>query len=169
MSEPKRILLISDKTSFLLNAMENRLKEKQYELIKISPEAEELEAHTEDAELYLVYLGEYVERAEMFFRALKNAAVEKGKEICLVGTITELSVAKNFLPENVIWKSYERPVDLEVFTKDLDHLTQKFEKASETKTLLLVDDDVSFLKIMTEWLGEKYRLVTVTSGMQAIT
>ncbi|MBR1741055.1 MAG: response regulator [Lachnospiraceae bacterium] len=33
----------------------------------------------------------------------------------------------------------------------------------------MVDDDVLFLKMMAEWLDEKYKVVTVTSGMQAIT
>lgn len=165
----KRILLIREGTSFLLKAIESRLEEKDYELIRINPVTEELEEHLEDAEIFMVYLGEFAEKAEAFFKALKNAAVEKGKELCLVGTISEISLAKNFIPANAIWKSYERPVDLEVLTEDLGKLLKKFDKETETKTLLLVDDDVSFLKIMTEWLGETYRLVTVTSGMQAIT
>lgn len=37
------------------------------------------------------------------------------------------------------------------------------------KLILLVDDDKDFLKMMSGFLGERYRVAIVTSGMQAIT
>ena len=36
------------------------------------------------------------------------------------------------------------------------------------KTILLVDDDVSFLMLLKEWLSDKYHVGLAKSGMQAI-
>ena len=38
----------------------------------------------------------------------------------------------------------------------------------ERKQILLVDDDVTFLKMMQTWLGTKYRVAATRSGMQAV-
>lgn len=38
----------------------------------------------------------------------------------------------------------------------------------KNKHILLVDDDVTFLKMLQGWLNEKYKITAVKSGMQAI-
>lgn len=37
------------------------------------------------------------------------------------------------------------------------------------KSILLVDDDATFLKMVKDWLSDSYRVTIVSSGMQAIT
>ncbi len=43
------------------------------------------------------------------------------------------------------------------------------QKISRRKSILIVDDDVSYMNIIAEWIKDKYRISMVTTGTQAIT
>ena len=170
--DKQNILLVREGTSFLYNALKNRLQENGYRITEMSPEVEELEKYGDTSEICLVYLGEYAEQAgkpNSFFWHLKEFRAQGNNTVWLIGTKEEVSIVKNQLSWTVGWKTYERPVDLNRFSADLEQFFEKKEAGEQEKTILMVDDDVVFLKMMSEWLADSYKTVTVTSGMQAIT
>ena len=65
--------------------------------------------------------------------------------------------------------SWESIDSLEVFTEKLKDIAKVTEEKKLGKHILLVDDDLTFLKMLQGWLSGKYRVTAVKSGMQAIT
>ena len=51
----------------------------------------------------------------------------------------------------------------------MEEVGEESNKNEKKKSILLVDDDPTFLKTVKDWLSEKYRVTIVSSGMQAIT
>ena len=49
-----------------------------------------------------------------------------------------------------------------------DWLLEANDDLAKRKSILLVDDDSTFLKMVKDWLSTKYRVTIVTSGIQAL-
>ena len=118
----ENILLVRESTSFLFSALKNRPQENSYQITEMLPGAEELKKYEDTAEICIVYLGEYVKKAgktNPFFLQLKEFRAKGKDSVWLIGTREEVSIVKNQLSWTAGWKTYERPVDLDSFVKDL--------------------------------------------------
>ena len=58
---------------------------------------------------------------------------------------------------------------MKVLIAELKKLSAADEERKKGKHILLVDDDLTFLKMMQGWLSMKYNVTITRSGMQAIT
>ncbi len=66
-------------------------------------------------------------------------------------------------------REFLRPFEVKDLTAELLNVVKNAEELKKGRHILLVDDDVTFLRLMQEWLSMKYRITAVKSGMQAIT
>ncbi|MBO6214512.1 MAG: response regulator, partial [Lachnospiraceae bacterium] len=90
------------------------------------------------------------------------------KTICLIGESIGLRIAKENLGELKVREEYVRPIDIRQIVADMHEFAQDHFKLSQLKTVLLVDDDTDFLKLMQNWLRDSYWVDVVNSGDQAI-
>ena len=67
----------------------------------------------------------------------------------------------------MIAREFVRPLDINALANALKIMLNS-EESQEKKQILLVDDDIAFLKMMQKWLGTKYRVAAARSGPQAI-
>ena len=86
----------------------------------------------------------------------------------MLGNLDELGIVENSLPAAAIAEKFERPIDLKKLTAEIHRLVQVVDEREAQKSILLVDDDPTFLKMMKGWLDPYYRVTIVTSGMQAL-
>ncbi|MBQ2616537.1 MAG: response regulator, partial [Synergistaceae bacterium] len=61
-----------------------------------------------------------------------------------------------------------RPIDMNTLSNALKMMLNSNDGNKEKKQILLVDDDITFLKMMQKWLGTKYRVAAARSGPQAL-
>ncbi len=66
-------------------------------------------------------------------------------------------------------REFLRPFDVKDLTADLLKVVKNAEELKKGRHILLVDDDVTYLRMMQDWFAMKYRITAVKSGMQAIT
>jgi CheY-like chemotaxis protein len=71
--------------------------------------------------------------------------------------------------ESMIANIFLRPLNTPVLIDSLNMIAEVNERMADRKSILIVDDDATFLHMVKEWLAEEYRVTIVTSGMQAIT
>ena len=57
---------------------------------------------------------------------------------------------------------------METLLNDIEKYLESEAQYARRKSILIVDDDVSYMSMVMDWLKEKYRVATVNSGMQAI-
>ncbi len=86
----------------------------------------------------------------------------------LLGTPEELEAAEKTIPSSLIAARFARPLDIKRLVDEMDDLVQVNDENSRKKTILLVDDDNTFLKTIKGWLSAQYRVTIVTSGAQAL-
>ena len=49
-----------------------------------------------------------------------------------------------------------------------DNMFKKADSAKYTKSILIVDDDPNYLRLIREWLKDDYKIYMANSGLQAI-
>ena len=76
----------------------------------------------------------------------------------------ETIVSSNFVALRV-----ERPFDMKVMVSNMEKLREEDEERKMGKHILLIDDDLAYLKMVQGWLTPQYRVTIAKSGMQAIT
>ena len=58
---------------------------------------------------------------------------------------------------------------MEKLMTDLEAYMEDESQQARRKSILIVDDDVAYMTMITDWLKDKYRISLANSGMQAIT
>ncbi len=163
-----KILFISQGFSFMGNSIQKNLEKAGYAVVRIDPTIEELAEQKDIGNLFVFYLGKFIEDIPKFLAYLKDLCFEEEKILILIGNADELEIVRNAVIETTIAATFERPVDLKKLTEKVDKFAHSVDKREMRKNILLVDDDTTFLKMMKGWLEKYYRVTIVTSGTQAL-
>ena len=163
-----KILLITQGFSFMGNSIQKTLEKSDYEVIRIDPILDEIIEQKKSTNVIVFYLGKFIEEIPEFLEYLKSICVAEDKVVILLGNADELAMVQEVIPENVVAGTLERPIDLKRLTRIIDKISRSANVHVFQKSILLVDDDTTFLKMMKGWLDKYYRVTIVTSGMQAL-
>ncbi len=164
-----KILIISKGAAFMTDALTKNLQKSGFDTCVCDPEIEQIGKHRGKTDLYLIYAGNFVFESADVLVYLKDICAEEEKLICIIGYAREISEIKNTIPADLIGCEFERPFDMKVLVSELKKISAEDEERKKGKHILLVDDDLTFLKMMQDWLSMKYNITITRSGMQAIT
>ena len=163
-----KILLITQGFSFMGNSIQKNFEKSGYEVIRIDPQIADLKFQKKNADIIIFYLGKFIEEIPEFLAYLKDICLAETKALILLGNSDELEFVYEIIPETAVTETLERPIDLNKLTHTVDRLSNTSDKKEFRKSILLVDDDTTFLKMMKNWLEKYYHVTIVTSGMQAL-
>ncbi len=163
-----QILFITQGVSFMGNSIQKNFEAAGYDVVRTNPVVEEISVRKDDISIFVFYLGKFVEDIPDVLVYLKDICLEEEKFLILLGNLDELSVVQNSIPDSAVTAKFERPIDLKKLTAEIQMLVQAVDVRDAKKSILLVDDDPTFLKMMKGWLDSDYRVTIVTSGMQAL-
>ncbi len=152
----------------MLNTIVKNLTDSGYEVVESAPVMEEVAERKKEAELFLMYLGDYVDDLAGTLVYLKDICTEEDKLLVLVGTAAEIETVNRTIPPALVAATVERPFEMKKLVAQLDWLLEANDDLARRKNILLVDDDSTFLKMVKGWLSAKYRVTIVTSGVQAL-
>lgn len=164
-----KILIISRGSGFMMDALDSNLKKSGFETVHAEPVVSSIESVKEDTDIVILLADEYVYEAADALVYLKDLCDEEVLPICLIGYGGEMDEIKQYIPERCIIREFKRPFDAKDVTEQLKEIAKFTEEKKLGKHILLVDDDLTFLKMLQGWLTPKYRITAVKSGMQAIT
>ena len=163
------ILIISQGSSFMTNALVNSLNKSDFNCTVVAPDIKAIGDNCQETDIFILFGGEYVFEQANVLVYMKDICVEYEKPFCVIGYENEIAEIKDTIPDNFITREVKRPFDMKYLTNILVSLAVADEKRKKGKHILLVDDDAVFLKMMQDWLSMKYNITAVRSGMQAIT
>ena len=164
-----KVLLINRGSALMTDALISGLKASDIKTVQVEPLIEKIAAEKDGADVFLLFAGDYVYESPELLVYLKDLCFSEDKALCVVGYEKELAEVEENIPKSMIEREFARPVDVKNLSAALYTLISNGEGRKKEKHILLVDDDVTFLKIMQGWLGSKYRVTVTKSGMQAIT
>ena len=163
----KNILLISEGSTFMVNAIDKNLTEAGYQTIHIAPRMNQINERYAEVDLILFYLGNFDDEYTKALVFLKDICMQEDKQLILIGNDADIKGVEEYIPETIITAKFTRPFDLKKLISEVDFIMQTND-SEKKKTILLCDDDGTFLKMVKGWLSDKYRVTIVTSGAQAL-
>ncbi len=161
-------MLISSQEKFSVHGMEMKLNEIGFNSTYVPLDIKKLQEKAETSNLIVYYMDETVNDDPAFLVFLKDLCMEKEKNLMLIGRKDEYDEIIKTLPLECITAWFERPLDMKQF---LDKVVEQFDKMmlqGMRKTILIVDDDVTYMQMIREWLKDSYQVVMVNSGIKAI-
>ncbi len=165
----KKVCIISSTESFTVRGLEMKLKGIGTEPSYLAPRLQAMELEVIKGDLFILYTDDEIATHSDVLVFLKDHCTETDKKIMVVGSKTEYEAVKDYISLGCIQSFYERPLDMESFLNDVENYFHKNSDQAKRKSILIVDDDVSYMTIIMEWLKDKYRVSLANSGMQAIT
>lgn len=165
----KKLLLISRGSTFMVDAISSNLKNAGFSIYKCEPAIKEIEANTKDIGIILFYLGDYLDDVKEDIVYLKDICIENEISLSVIGDDAEINALRQTISDGLIANVFKRPLDIKNLVSAMESVVLGREAQALKKSILLVDDDASFLKMVKDWLSSDYRVTIVSSGMQAIT
>ncbi len=165
----RNVLIISPVETFMIKGLEMKLKGKEVNTLYCPPKIKELKKSCEDSDLIIVYLDEAANDYSEAFVYLKDHCIEKDKKTVVIGSEDEISILRQYLPSSCILSVFERPLEMDRLIDTVENYLSEESALSRRKSILIVDDDVSYMTTILEWLRDTYRVHMANSGMQAIT
>lgn len=164
-----RILVISTTETFTVRGLQMKLKSIDTEPVFSTTKLKEVQPLCEAADLIILYTDDGIGRAADVLVYLKDHSIATDKKIIVIGSQAEYDVVTGLIPDSLIFKFYERPLNMEKFLDETEDFFKNGSQLSKKKNILIVDDDVSYMTMIMGWLKDLYRVSVVNSGMQAIT
>lgn len=166
---PSRITIISEGLAFITGALSKNLQQAGFEVNVITPKIKEVNEYRNQTDIFLVYAGDYVSECTDIFVYLKDICSEDEKMISIIGYSPEIAEVETIVSSNLVALRVERPFDMKVMVSNMEKLREADEERKMGKHILLIDDDLAYLKMVQGWLTPQYRVTIAKSGMQAIT
>jgi len=160
------MFLIKGEPSFIMRSLKEKYERAGISTDIITPDVNLLEIITEmpkffisDAETLLVN-----KEARIF---LYDRCIENNRKVILIGDNSSLASLFDVTATNVIIESFVRPVNYEEIVAHTKEHISEFEIKSEKKTLLVVDDSPTCLRLISEWLEKDYNVNVCPSAAVA--
>lgn len=165
----KRVLLIGKSKSFMASAISKGLEKEGYEVVKSEPNKDFIGNLMDKPDIYILYLGDEIAENPVFLSYMNDAIVDDGFRLYLIGNTEELDLAQQYISPTFITETYLRPIDVKDLAEHLDTVVKNAAISDEQKKkILIVDDDVTMLRMIKTWLSVKYRVYMASSGKIAV-
>lgn len=165
--EDKKVVLIS-LGGFLSITVKEAFKKKHIETIDIRPNIIELDNCKDESNVFLVILGDFPSNSGSMFERLKEICWNK-KYLFVLGESIEIKELKKTIPAAIITKEFVRPFNT---TDIVSIIARYFSIDSENvkmREILVIDDDSTFLWMISGCLSDTYVVKVATSGMEGFT
>lgn len=163
------VLIISEKDTFLAMTLQKNLVNNDFKVYHSIPNVQKISEFRDVVNIYIFYMDEGTAIDMDTVVYLKDMSIEEDIMVILIGSNDEFREATKILPKENLAAFFLRPFDMKQFIDKMKFLTDKQEIENRKNRVLIVDDDVTFLKMAYTWLKDKYRVSIVNSGVQAIT
>ena len=165
----KKVLMIGDARGFMVHATVNSLEKAGYQVQSVLPDIDEIYRLKVTPDIWVLYVEELNEELQRVLTYCKDTVGGRGAFFYLIGNPEDLKEVQKVIPQSLIKRSFERPINNADLVKELNHVVQVDEMGEVQKSILIVDDDPTTVRMIKNLLSEKYKVYMANSGMNAIT
>ena len=165
----RKVLVLGSGSPFMVNALIGNLTKSGYDVISVEPNVRLIAKHQGKFDCAVVFLGDALLIHKENLSYISGLCAQDSLPLFVIGTREELEIASKSIPAEAVTDSFEKPLKIQEFVLRIDMLNAEPDETPVLpRQILLVDDDTDYLKLVSRWLSGKYRVVAVSSGVQAI-
>lgn len=163
-----KLLVISNEKSYFTDSMITALSDADIRCICIDCDIKAIEEAKDEADMVLLYVNDAVVDQARVLVFLKDVCADDSKTLYLAGYQEQVDKVYSVIPKELVKEAFMRPFENKTIVSEILVEAEEVEKRMSAKKILVVDDDVTFLKMVKRWLMNKYQVTIVKSGTQAI-
>ena len=163
-----KVLVMSATDSFLAKSLVDKLNAGNMAAVFAHTKIKEIAGLREGTELMILFMSNDAEDMDETLVYLKDMAGDIDCRIILIGDEPEYDAAKAVIPETLILEWFKRPLIMDDLTKCIFRYMEDNSGENRKKTVLIVDDDITYMRTVYEWLKDSYHVGMAQSGVQAI-
>ena len=163
------IVIVNGAESFLANGLMSKMNAAGLNTQIVGRRVKEIEEYRDKADLFILFMDDEVNEYITTLNYMKDLANESERKLLLIGEQTQYDYVTKIIDESLIAEWYKRPLDMEVFIKSVKGYLESEPVTDDfRKNILIVDDDITYMRTVYEWLKDEYHVDMASSGMQAI-
>ncbi len=168
MADMETIMIIGEKETFLVRALMKKIRDEEMNPLFVLPDINEISSNWGKCQVITYYIDSDNSLKEEVFRFLNDKLSDDNRQIILIGDSADIKFAESRIPSELIHDVFIRPLDSEEYIDVVKEYLSKIMSGEFKKSILIVDDDPSYLSLVRGWLKDIYKVAMVTSGLQAI-
>ncbi|SDB13424.1 Response regulator receiver domain-containing protein [Pseudobutyrivibrio sp. YE44] len=162
------VMIICHKETFIIRVLLKKLADAEISAFCVSPNINLIEEKWSDAGLITFYLENDENLHEDLLRYAVDKLRDNNKQAVLIGEAAETDELKRHIAPELIYKVLPRPLDYDNYISTVNEYYNKAASDELKKSILVVDDDPSFMGVVREWLKDDYKVSMANSGLRAI-
>ncbi len=163
-----KVVIFSATDSFLAKSIINKLVDMNIEASFAHAQIKEIENHSQSMELAILFMSEEMEDIPETLVYMKDIVQEKELGLIVIGDQENYDIITRTIPEHLITEWFKRPLDLDKLVKKTESYLEENTGEKRKKTVLIVDDDITYMRTVFEWLKGRYHVGMAANGVQAI-
>ena len=163
-----KVMLIASKETFLVRVLLKKLAESSFTVSFVKSDITEIEASWDQSATVIYYIDNSEVIPGEILHYLKDKLTETDKQIAFVGEKSDAENIRQTMPNGLIWDIFLRPLDMNKFLPELTKHTRIDEASLRKHTVLIIDDDPTYIGVVREWLRGRYKVGMANSGAQAL-
>ena len=167
-TEIGKVVILSAQDSFLAKSLVTKLESTGIKAVFSRADIKEIEPHTEDMEMVILFMTEELGEKTDTLVYLKDKLQDKERGLILIGDEPEYDVVKKSIPETSVTEWFKRPLDIDKLIKRVAKYLEENTGEKRKKSVLIVDDDITYMRTVYEWLKDDYHVGMASNGVQAI-
>ncbi|MCR5398617.1 MAG: response regulator [Lachnospiraceae bacterium] len=163
-----KVLVVSATDSFLAKSLVSKLETNGIASAFSHGDIKDLDKYRNEIELIVLFLSEDMEEMVDTLVYLKDFASDADRKFILIGDSAEHDIATKTISATLILDWFKRPLVMDDLLKCINRYMEENTGENRKKTVLIVDDDITYMRTVYEWLKDDYHVGMASSGVQAI-
>ena len=163
-----KVLILSATDSFLAKSLVTKLESAGILSAFTHTDIREIEKHLDKTALVILFMSEELEDIPDTLVYLKDTVMDRELGLILIGDNTQYDLVKKTIPEQAVTCMLTRPVDIDGLVKKVSGYLDENTGEKRKKTVLIVDDDITYMRTVYELLKGTYHVGMASNGVQAI-
>ena len=163
-----KVVIISVTDSFLAKSLVAKLDSAEISSVFVHADIKEIQSHAGSMALIVLFMTEELDEIPETLVYLKDMVQDKEIGLILIGDEEQYDVVKRVVHEQSITEWVKRPLDIDKLIKKISAYLDENTGEKAKKTVLIVDDDITYMRTVYEWLKGSYHVGMATNGVQAI-
>ena len=162
------VMVIGEKETFVIRVLLKKLRDAGINAFYTAEDVDAVNLGWNRAALITYYMDANEKMPERVRGFLVDKMTDDGKQMILIGDPADTREVTDHMPGELIYKIFPRPLDNDGYIKTVSVLFEKIASGEFKKSILIVDDDPTYMGLVRDWLKSTYKVSMAASGLQAI-